>query len=137
MKKDELIQALKNDNIPEDVINDFLNAKNWATEKKNDFVSWACTQIGYLSAQPIQDSTTREALNAAKHQYELYLIVINEKTIKEIYDKYHFTSIIEFSEKLNIPYRTCQNWLNEVRTCPNYVVELIDFKLSIITSAND
>lgn len=35
----------------------------------------------------------------------------------------------EFSEYLNIPFRTIQDWEYEKRIPPSYVVELIEFKL--------
>lgn len=35
----------------------------------------------------------------------------------------------QFSEYFNIPYRTLQNWKNEERKCPDYVTELIEYKL--------
>lgn len=35
----------------------------------------------------------------------------------------------QFSEYLNIPHRTIQNWEGEQRQCPEYVVELIEYKL--------
>ena len=35
----------------------------------------------------------------------------------------------EFSEYLEIPYRTLQNWETGVRKCPDYLVKLIAYKL--------
>lgn len=35
----------------------------------------------------------------------------------------------EFSEYLNIPFRTIQDWEYEKRIPPSYVVELIEFRL--------
>lgn len=35
----------------------------------------------------------------------------------------------EFSEYFNIPYRTVQNWELELRECPDYLLELIRYKL--------
>lgn len=38
-------------------------------------------------------------------------------------------NMTEFSKHFNIPYRTIQNWENEVRKCPEYVLELMQYKL--------
>ena len=35
----------------------------------------------------------------------------------------------QFSEYFNIPYRTVQNWKNEERKCPDYVMKLMEYKL--------
>lgn len=35
----------------------------------------------------------------------------------------------EASELLHIPYRTIQNWVGGTRTCPKYIIELVEFKL--------
>lgn len=36
-------------------------------------------------------------------------------------------NVKEFAEFLEIPYRTLQNWENGYRTCPAYIIKLIDF----------
>lgn len=38
-------------------------------------------------------------------------------------------SLTEFSKAFNIPYRTLQHWEKETRKCPDYVLELIVFKI--------
>ena len=38
-------------------------------------------------------------------------------------------NIKEFSEYFNIPYRTMQNWESERRQCPEYLLELMQYKL--------
>ena len=38
-------------------------------------------------------------------------------------------NIKEFSEYFNIPYRTMQNWESERRQCPEYLLELMYYKL--------
>lgn len=35
----------------------------------------------------------------------------------------------QFSEYFNIPYRTIQNWDGEKRQCPEYLLELMHYKL--------
>lgn len=40
-------------------------------------------------------------------------------------------NMTELSELLGIPYRTIQNWENGSRSCPEYVLQLIEFRLSI------
>ena len=35
----------------------------------------------------------------------------------------------QFSEYFNIPYRTVQNWKAGIRKCPDYVLELMQYKL--------
>ena len=47
------------------------------------------------------------------------------KTIKDILIKYNLTQT-KLSKELNIPLRTVQNWANEERKPPEYVVYLID-----------
>ena len=49
-------------------------------------------------------------------------------TIKELRTACGMT-ITAFSEYLEIPYRTLQDWEREVRTPPEYVVKLIEYKL--------
>lgn len=34
-----------------------------------------------------------------------------------------------FCEYFKIPYRTLQNWELEIRDCPDYLVDLIEYKL--------
>lgn len=36
----------------------------------------------------------------------------------------------EFCEFLKIPYRTLQNWELGIRECPDYLIKLIEFKLT-------
>ena len=38
-------------------------------------------------------------------------------------------NITEFSKYFNIPYRTVQNWELGTRKCPDYVLELMAYKL--------
>lgn len=38
-------------------------------------------------------------------------------------------NITEFSKYFNIPYRTCQNWDNGTRKCPEYLLDLMLYKL--------
>lgn len=38
-------------------------------------------------------------------------------------------NLTEFSRRLNIPYRTLQDWEAGRRTCPDYVVELIAYRV--------
>lgn len=38
-------------------------------------------------------------------------------------------NIKKFSEYFNIPYRTVQNWDNESRKCPKYLLDLMEYKL--------
>lgn len=35
----------------------------------------------------------------------------------------------QFGEYFNIPYRTIQNWDSERRHCPDYLLELMKYKL--------
>jgi len=35
----------------------------------------------------------------------------------------------EFATRYNIPYRTIQNWELGTRECPEYVLELLEFKV--------
>lgn len=48
--------------------------------------------------------------------------------IKELREKVKMTQK-EFSEYFNIPRRTIEDWENERRTPPQYVIELIYYKL--------
>lgn len=38
-------------------------------------------------------------------------------------------NIKQFSEYFNIPYRTVQNWDLEIRKCPEYLMDLMEYKL--------
>ena len=38
-------------------------------------------------------------------------------------------NIKEFSDYFKIPYRTVQNWKNGLRQCPEYIIELINYKI--------
>lgn len=49
-------------------------------------------------------------------------------TIKEIRDTTGLTQI-GFAELLGIPIRTIQNWEKGYRNPPDYIVELINFKI--------
>lgn len=49
-------------------------------------------------------------------------------TYKELREKSRM-SRTDFSIYFNIPYRTIQNWDLEVRSCPTYIVELMQYKL--------
>lgn len=35
----------------------------------------------------------------------------------------------QFSDYFNIPYRTIQNWDAEIRQCPEYLMELMEYRL--------
>lgn len=48
--------------------------------------------------------------------------------MKELLTKYGL-NMKEASELLHIPYRTIQNWVGGTRTCPKYIIELVEFKL--------
>ncbi len=48
--------------------------------------------------------------------------------IKELRQRSNM-NLKQFSEYLNIPYRTLQNWEGGSRSCPQYLIELIHFKL--------
>ena len=56
--------------------------------------------------------------------------------IKELREKTGMTQKA-FSEWLNIPHRTVQNWEGGQRQCPEYVVELIAFRIDIEQKLND
>ena len=77
-RKEELIKILNDENAPQSIINDLLNAKSWKAAEKQNFVNWVTSKINYLSSQPIQYAETKKSLHLAKTQYELYLIVVNE-----------------------------------------------------------
>lgn len=49
-------------------------------------------------------------------------------TIKELRTLANMTQL-EFSKFLNIPKRTIENWEGEKRKCPEYVIELIEYKI--------
>ncbi len=49
-------------------------------------------------------------------------------TIKEIRTASGM-SITDFARYFGIPYRTVQNWEREERKCPDYLIELIRYKL--------
>ena len=52
----------------------------------------------------------------------------NNMTFKELRTSTGM-NIKEFSEYFNIPYRTMQNWESERRQCPEYLLELMYYKL--------
>jgi DNA-binding transcriptional regulator YiaG len=49
-------------------------------------------------------------------------------TIQELREQSHMTRK-QFCEYFSIPYRTLQDWELENRSCPSYVVDLIEYKL--------
>lgn len=49
-------------------------------------------------------------------------------TLKELREAAQM-SLKDFSSYLNIPYRTMQNWEGNQRKAPEYLVELISYKL--------
>lgn len=51
---------------------------------------------------------------------------MNFKEIRELSGM----NLKQFSEYFNIPYRTVQNWDLGLRQCPEYVLELIYYKLN-------
>lgn len=38
-------------------------------------------------------------------------------------------SQVKFAEKYNIPRRTIENWETDSRKCPEYVMQLLEFKV--------
>lgn len=38
-------------------------------------------------------------------------------------------NLTQFSKYFNIPYRTLQHWEHGTRTCPSYLLELMQYKL--------
>lgn len=53
---------------------------------------------------------------------------MNKQTIKDLRKQTHFSQKA-FAEYFEIPVRTLQDWESELRTPPNYVVNLIAYKL--------
>lgn len=49
-------------------------------------------------------------------------------TIKELREKTGMTRP-QFSEYFSIPYRTIQDWELGNRSCPDYLIKLIEYKL--------
>lgn len=48
-------------------------------------------------------------------------------------------NLLEFSQYFNVPYRTVQNWESDIRHCPDYLLSLMEYKLTKenkITSTN-
>jgi len=56
--------------------------------------------------------------------------------MKELLKKYGL-NMKEASDILHIPYRTIQNWVGGTRKCPNYIIELIDFRLKFLSAPTD
>lgn len=56
------------------------------------------------------------------------LEISNTPSIKELRVSTDMTQT-EFGEYLNIPMRTIQNWEGGQRNCPEYVIELIEYRL--------
>ena len=56
------------------------------------------------------------------------LEISNTPSIRELRTSTGMTQT-EFGEYLNIPMRTIQNWEGGQRNCPEYVIELINYKL--------
>lgn len=48
--------------------------------------------------------------------------------IKELQEKSGM-NLTEFSKFFNIPYRTLQHWVHGERKCPDYIIELMAYKL--------
>lgn len=48
--------------------------------------------------------------------------------IKDLRIKTHMNRV-QFAEYLKIPYRTIQDWELNTRKCPDYIIELIEYKL--------
>ena len=48
--------------------------------------------------------------------------------VKELRKKYNMTQI-EFARYFGIPKRTVQNWEGEVNKCPDYLYNLMEYKL--------
>ena len=48
--------------------------------------------------------------------------------IKELREQYNL-SRKQFCEYFQIPYRTLQDWELENRKCPDYLIDLIEYKL--------
>ena len=40
-------------------------------------------------------------------------------------------NLTQFSKYFDIPYRTVQDWEGERRTCPSYLLKLIQYKLEV------
>jgi DNA-binding transcriptional regulator YiaG len=53
----------------------------------------------------------------------------NNMTFKELRTSTGM-NIKEFSDYFNIPYRTMQNWESERRQCPEYLLDLMQYKLT-------
>jgi DNA-binding transcriptional regulator YiaG len=49
--------------------------------------------------------------------------------IKELREKYGMDRP-KFAKYFNLPYRTLQNWELDIRKCPDYLLELMEYKLN-------
>ena len=49
-------------------------------------------------------------------------------TFKELRERSGM-NLTQFSNFFGIPYRTIQNWEAEIRCCPSYLMELMEYKL--------
>lgn len=50
------------------------------------------------------------------------------RTFKDLREQSKMTRT-EFGDFFNIPYRTVQNWELDLRKCPDYVLQLLEYKL--------
>lgn len=46
-------------------------------------------------------------------------------------------SQVKFGEKYNIPKRTIEGWESNARKCPDYVLELLEFRVRADVAAGD
>lgn len=69
----------------------------------------------------------KEYLNSEKEAVEAWN-KLQKTTFKDILEASGMNKT-QFSKFFNIPYRTLSSWETEERKCPDYVLELIQYKL--------
>lgn len=56
------------------------------------------------------------------------MMMMNKEKIKLLRVQTNM-SMKEFAEYFGIPYRTVQNWESNTRSCPEYLAQLMEYKL--------
>lgn len=104
------------------------------TEDKEKAIKWAQDEEYYITRDKRKDSVEIrvyaediEDEDCECFDYDTIFFKANP-TIKDLQEASGM-NIKSFAEYFGLPYRTAQNWTNEINKCPQYLIDLILYKL--------
>ena len=109
------------------ILNDKQNPIDWLSGAtwNNRFKSGDLTCMLVISQEDMYTLYSKEQADRMEKFIENKITTVDFKSLLE----QSGMNMKQFSERFNIPYRTVQNWSSGERQAPEYVLELLKFRL--------